>query len=104
MTNQLRRYAYLLADKHLNELPKEELIRSCPSHYGYQLTDEHKLFMWNGLVEHYEQLEPLSLYEKYKLHVVEGEPILKVIVYSELEPDTQELIEEIITALWKKQE
>lgn len=104
MNSKFRRLAYQLADKHLRELPEETIIRSTPSHYGPELNDNHRLFMWNGLVDHYLELDESALYSAYTRHIKQNEPIIKAIVSEELEPELQLLVESITQALWNSPE
>ena len=96
----IRQYAMQLADKHLRELPDEVIIRESPSHYGTELTDDHRLFLWNGLVDHYQELDALELVSKYNRHIRGTEPILKAITIDSLEPELQQVIDSIVDALW----
>lgn len=100
MQSQLRRYAFLLADKHLRELPAEELIKAAPSHYGTELNDSHRLWMWNGLLDHYLAMDPHELLAKVNRHLRDGEPILKAYSFEQLEPEVQQLVDSIVDALW----
>ena len=99
-----RRIAYQLADKHLRELPEEVLIREAPSHYGTCLTDNHRLFMWNGLVDHYLAMDEAEIYEAYVRHLKQGEPIIKAVISQDLEPELQLLVDTIIHLFWDRQE
>lgn len=101
MDKQRRRYAIQLASQHISELPREEVIKAAPSHYGTELTDEHRLFVWNGLVEHYLELDDHALYRAYKQHIVEQEPIVKFRQWAEMSPDEQQLVNSIVQAIWE---
>lgn len=103
MQSQLRKYAFLLADKHLRELPSEELIKAAPSHYGTELNDSHRLFMWNELLDHYLAMDPYKLLDKVNRHIRDKEPILKSHSFEELEPEIQQLIDTITQAIWNSQ-
>lgn len=104
MESKFRQLAYRLADKHLNELPVELVISRAPSHYGASLTDEHKLFTWNQLVDQYLELDEAQLYQAYLRHIKGGEPIIKAIVSENAEPEIQELVYKLAEELWTKQE
>lgn len=104
MQSQLRKYAFLLADKHLRELPSEELIRAAPSHYGTELNDDHRLFMWNSLLDHYLSIDQHELVSKYNRHVVGEEPILKAYSFEQLEPEVQQLVDSIVDLLWNSKD
>ncbi len=104
MESKFRRIAYQLADKHLRELPDEVIVRESPSHYGQELTDNHRLFMWNGLVDHYLAMDEAEIYDAYTRHIKQNEPIVKAIVSQELEPELQLLVDSIIHAFWDRQE
>jgi len=99
-SSRIRTYAYQLADKHLRELPNEIIVRNSPAHYGTQLTDDHKLFMWNALVDHYADQGDLELVKLYQRHVVENEPIVKSTIFEPLEPEMQEVVDRIVELLW----
>lgn len=104
MNSKFRRIAYQLADKHLRELPDEVLVRESPSHYGTELNDNHRLFMWNGLVDHYLDMDEAEIYAAYTRHIKQNEPIIKAIVSQDLEPELQLLVDSIIHAFWDRQE
>ena len=104
MESKFRRIAYQLADKHLRELPDEVIVKESPSHYGLELCDEHKLFMWNGLVDHYLDMDEAEIYDAYTRHIKQNEPIIKAIVSQDLEPELQLLVDSIIHAFWDRQE
>jgi hypothetical protein len=74
---KMRKCAYLLADRHLSELPTDVIVAASPRHYGPGLSDEHKLFMWNGLVDHYMELPENELWQLYTRHITQSEPIVK---------------------------
>lgn len=104
MQSQLRKYAFLLADKHLRELPTEELIRAAPSHYGTELNDSHRLWMWNGLLDHYLSIDQHELVSKYNKHIRDDEPILKAYSFEQLEPEVQQLVDSIVDLLWNNKD
>jgi hypothetical protein len=101
MDKQRRKYAIQLANKHIGELPDDEIVKASPAHYGEQLNDNHRLFMWNSLVEHYLEADDYSLYSLYNRHVVQEEPIVKFRQWGDLSPEEQELIGTITQAIWK---
>lgn len=74
---KLNRCAYTLADRHLDELPVDIIIAASPRHYGPDLTDDHKLFMWNGLVDHYASLPEDTLWQLFTRHITHNESIVK---------------------------
>lgn len=82
--SRIRKCAFLMADRHLSELPKDTIIAACPRHYGLELTDEHKLFMWNGLVDHYLELPAGDLWQLFDKHITHNESIVKPL-HSEIE-------------------
>lgn len=100
--SRIRTYTYQLADKHLREVPEEVLIRNSPSHYGNKLTDDHKLFMWNALVDHYESYEDVELVKLYQRHIVDNEPIVKATILEPLEPEIQAIVDNIVELLWMR--
>lgn len=104
MTKQLKRYAYELADKHLRELPDEELVKAAPAHYGEEVSDSHRVFMWSGLVEHYLELDAMELVSKYNRHIRGDEPILKAIAIDKLDPEIQAVIDSIVDLLWNSKQ
>lgn len=97
-----RKCAYLLADKHLRELPTEAIINSAPSHYGTTLTDDHRNFMWNALVEHYEATPFWQVYKLYITHIKEGKAIIRSYAYGEISPKEQEIVDLVTAALWEE--
>lgn len=97
---KIRKCAYLLADKHLSEMPDWAIVENCPSHYGATVSDTHRLFLWNGFVDHYLSLDEYSIYRLYKRHVEGKEPIIKYFATKELEPEVKQLLDEIVKALW----
>ena len=97
---QIRKMSYLLADKHLSELPDWAIIENCPSHYGPTVTDDHKMFLWNGFVDHYLSLDEYTIYRMYRQHVEGKEPIVKAHVFGELSPEVKALVDDIVKALW----
>lgn len=104
MNSQFRRYSYLLADKHLRELPNEELVKASPSHYGQEVNDNHRLFMWNSLVDYYQSLPANELADKFDRHIRKEEPILKVWSSEELDAEFHSLINSIVETLWNSKE
>lgn len=98
--SRIRTYTYQLADKHLRELPDEVIVRNSPAHYGPTLTDDHKLFMWNALVDHYEEQGDVQLVRLYQRHLVDGEPIVKATIFEPLEPELQSVVDQIVDLLW----
>jgi hypothetical protein len=100
---QVRKYAYLLADKHVSEMPTAVIISQSPKHYGDKLTDDHRLFMWNALVDHYLALDEYTLYKTYKRHVEDKEPIVKSGQYEPLSPELEQLVDSIVQVLWSSQ-
>lgn len=100
LESKLRKCAYAMADKHLKELPSDAILAHCPKHYGTEVTDEHKLFLWNGLVDHYQELPDTELYSLYQRHVLANEPIIKALIFEPLEPEMEQLIDEITDLIW----
>lgn len=98
--SRIRTYTYQLADKHMRELPDEVIVQNSPAHYGPTLTDDHRLFMWNALVDHYADQGDVQLVRLYQRHVVEGEPIVKATMFEPLEPELQEVVDQIVDLLW----
>jgi len=60
--------------------------------------------MWNGLVDHYLDMDEAEIYDAYTRHIKQNEPIIKAIVSQDLEPELQLLVDSIIHAFWDRQE
>jgi len=91
--------AYSLADKHMDELMDEEIVEASPKHYGPVITDDHRNYMWNALVDYYLELEIHELTELYMRHVINREAIIKVHTFGELEPELQAVVDSIVQLL-----
>jgi len=102
--SKLRKCAFILADKHLSELSEGIIIASCPRHYGPDLTDEHKLFMWNGLVDHYLELNEGELWRLFDRHITQKEPIVKLEVWDPLPSDLEDIVSRLVDCIWKTHE
>ena len=96
----MRKCSYLLADRHIRSLPAGVIVRNCPSHYGSEVTDDHLMFLWNALVDDYQQMEPNRLFEAYNRHVVLGHPIISSLLdNSSIRPELQLAIDTIVEEL-----
>lgn len=102
--SRLRKCAYLLADKHVRELPDEALVGNSPQHYGPAVTDDHRTFMWNAMVDHYLELPQGELFQLYTRHVVNKEPIVKCYAYGEVSEELAQLLDTITEAIWGEAE
>lgn len=100
MESKLRKCAYALADKHLGELPSEAILANSPSNYGPEVTDDHRMFVWNGLVDHYMELPDTELYGQYLRHVTDGEPIIKALIFGDMSAEMEQLVQDIADAIW----
>jgi len=60
--------------------------------------------MWNGLVDHYLDMDEAEIYDAYTRHIKQNEPIIKAIVTEDLEPELQLLVDSIVHAFWDRQE
>ena len=97
----VRKMSYLLADKHLRQLPDDVIVTACPEHYGSECTDDHKLFIWNGLVDHYQSLDEAKVYDLYRRHVIEKEPIIKAVLFDTCDEEMQALVSDIVNLIWE---
>jgi hypothetical protein len=60
--------------------------------------------MWNGLVDHYLDMDEAEIYDAYTRHIKQNEPIIKAIVTEDLEPELQLLVDSIVHAFWDRQD
>ena len=97
---KIRKCAYLLADRHLSELPVDVIVSASPRHYGLTMTDDHKLFMWNSLVDHYMLLSESELWQLFDRHITQKEPIVKHEIFEPLPPDMEEMVSLLVDHLW----
>ena len=97
----IRKCSYLLADRHIRSLPVGVIVRNCPSHYGNEITDDHLMFLWNALVDDYQQMGPNQLFEAYNRHVVLGHPIVSSLLDNNyvVRPELQLAIDTIVEEL-----
>lgn len=62
-----------LADLFLAAMPERHMVRWCPEDYGPIITDDHRLFCWNEVVDVYELFPDEEINSLYEKHVTLGE-------------------------------
>lgn len=95
MSKSLEEKIYKLADLFLSVMPERHVLRWAPLEYGPTVTDDHRLYCWNEIVDVYKMFPEDEILDLYERHVVNMEDMSEdVLMELELEENLLAAIEE----------
>lgn len=92
------KWAFMLADKALLSMTSKQIVTACPIDYGPEVTDDHRSFIWDKLVDLYLDSDEAELFDMYDKFIQKGEDM--VVMASPLMEDVaDEITKELLNAV-----
>lgn len=71
-----QKWAFLLADKALLSMTSKQIVAACPIDYGTEVTDDHRSYIWDKLVDLYMESDESELFDMYDKFIQKGEDMV----------------------------